>query len=74
MPVPFAWSFSHALARNEDYQVSEDGSHWSRTVSPNIFQFAVEATPIPEPATLVLAGIGLGAFLGFHRHGRSECV
>lgn len=57
----FAWSFAHGSVWNdgwsigESYQKSEDGIHWSRTVSPNIFQFAVSAAPIPEPSGLLLA-------------------
>ena len=53
----------------DTYYSSPDGSSWTRYVRRNVFQMAIYATEVPEPATYVLAGLGL-ACLRFRRRGR----
>jgi hypothetical protein len=48
-----------------DYLNSTDGTSWS-AYRPNPFQFAINATAIPEPATTSLIAIGVLA-LGLYR-------
>ncbi|MGB8369561.1 MAG: choice-of-anchor R domain-containing protein [Limisphaerales bacterium] len=52
------------------YDKSSDGSSWVSNRS-NPLQFAVDASTIPEPSTLALAGLGL-ACLSFWR--RRQCL
>jgi hypothetical protein len=37
---------------------SSDGLTWNRVGNVNFFQFAIYATPIPEPSALALCGLG----------------
>ena len=49
---------------------SADGSVWNRTAVPNM-HFAVDASPVPEPAVAALMGIGLACLLlGRHKRNR----
>ncbi len=41
------------------YASSSDGSNWTGHIRLDVFQLAINATPVPEPATWVLAGLGL---------------
>ena len=41
------------------YYGSSDGSSWSLHLRQGVFQLALDATAVPEPATYVLAGLGL---------------
>lgn len=51
---------------------STDGSNWGYSRSgPGPFQFAIYATPVPEPSTLALAGLGLLG-LSFRRRHRGS--
>lgn len=68
----YTWSATQGVTRNGNYVIedvyysSTDGSSWASHVRQNVFQLAVNGTAIPEPATLVLAGLGLAA-LSFWR-------
>lgn len=44
---------------NSVYYTSTDGSSWTSHLRGDVFQMAIYATAVPEPATLVLAGLGL---------------
>jgi hypothetical protein len=48
------------------YSSSNGGLSWN-LVSGGVFQFAIDATPIPEPGVLALSGLG-GLLLLWHRH------
>jgi hypothetical protein len=52
-----------------NYYSSADGSSWTGHPRGNVFQMAIYATAIPEPAMLALAGLGL-ATLSFLRRKR----
>ncbi len=43
----------------DGYSTSSDGTSWTGHLRQGAFQMAINATPIPEPATWVLAGLGL---------------
>jgi hypothetical protein len=51
---------------NTVYYTSTDGSSWTSHFRGDVFQMAIYATAVPEPGTLVLAGLGLAA-LSFYR-------
>jgi hypothetical protein len=53
----------------DTYYSSTDGSSWSRHIRRNVFQMAIYATEVPEPATYALLGLGLAA-LSFWRRKR----
>jgi hypothetical protein len=55
------------------YNSSTDGLEWSRTQTVGSFQFAANATPIPEPSVLALAGVvGLWFGIRFWKRGASK--
>ncbi len=69
----FVWSATRGFTQGSDmwaiddgYLSSTDGSSWAFHIRQNVFQLAIDATPIPEPATYALAGLGLAA-LSFWR-------
>lgn len=70
----YNWSSANVLAPPNNgwagglYDYSTDGAKWNYFRN-QFFQFAIYATPIPEPATCALFGLGLAA-LSFWRRKR----
>ncbi len=68
----YVWSEGrYAFGSNQweilfDYYNSANGSSWTGHARSGAFQMAIDATPVPEPATYALAGLGLAA-LSFWR-------
>jgi hypothetical protein len=67
----YNWSaVYHGTAHNGNwniddvYYASTDGSSWTRIVRQDVFQLAIYATAVPEPATCSLVAMGL-MLLGF---------
>ena len=62
----FMWSSSDSYTRNGSwairsvYYTSSNGLAWEGHSREKVFQMAIYATVVPEPATLGLAGLGLG--------------
>ncbi len=62
----YSWSFASSSSSTSSdgwymgpyYYSSTDGQQWTRTAGPD-FQFGVNATAVPEPATYALIGLGL---------------
>lgn len=60
----YQWSYSNVGSVQQNgwqtggYQTSTDGLVWSRDNAGGTFQFAVNATPIPEPSALALCFCG----------------
>ncbi len=52
---------------NNGYSSSPDGTIWAAHLRQGALQIAINATPVPEPATWALAGFGL-LLLGVWRH------
>ena len=63
----YVWSAANSFTQDpntlwtiEDaYFSSVNGSSWDETLRQNVFQMAIYATPVPEPQTEVLLGLGL---------------
>jgi len=61
----FNWSASDSFTQNGSwyigsvYYTSSDGLNWQRNSRDEVFQMAVYATIVPEPATGWLLGVGL---------------
>lgn len=68
----YNWSAANSFTSDNAWEIddvyfsSPDGSTWTGYGRQNVFQMAIYATAIPEPATLTLAGLGLAA-LSFRR-------
>ena len=67
----YSWSYGNTTAYNSsdnwfmgpDYYTSTDGSSWtSHLIQANPFQFALNATAVPEPSSVALLCLG-GPFL-----------
>jgi hypothetical protein len=56
---------------DDGYFTSANGSSWTLIGRQDVFQLAINATAVPEPATLSLAGMSL-ACLSLWRHGQKE--
>jgi len=48
---------------NPTFDLSTDGSSWTSYATHSPFQFAVSATPVPEPSICTLAGLSLATIL-----------
>ena len=61
----FNWSASDSFTRNGSwyinsvYYTSSDGVNWQENSRDEVFQIAIHATIVPEPATVWLLGAGL---------------
>jgi len=61
----FNWSASDSATQNGSwniagsYYTSSDGLNWQRNIRDEVFQMAIHATIVPEPATVWLLGTGL---------------
>ncbi len=44
---------------NPTFDLSTDGSNWTSYATHSPFQFTITSTPVPEPSTCSLAGLGL---------------
>jgi hypothetical protein len=68
----YGWSAANGVTQdgtwyiNDGYSTSADGLSWTGHVRQNVFQLAIYATEVPEPATYALTGVGLAA-LSFWR-------
>ena len=59
--LPFSgWSILNSSPRLSRFR-STDGENWIFEDRQNVFQLAIYATPVPEPATDALLGLGLAA-------------
>lgn len=72
----YNWLFSnqHALGNaweGAGYNVSTDGVNWIRDAGRE-FQFAVNATAVPEPTTLTLLGLSSGLLVLAHKKRRTN--
>jgi hypothetical protein len=63
----YAWSMTDASATVVGWDIpnigryrSDDGTDWTFVDRQEVFQMAIDATAVPEPSTLCLAGLGLG--------------
>jgi len=60
----FNWSAGDSFTQNGSwyigsaYYTSSDGLNWQRNVRDEVFQMAIHATIVPEPATVWLLGAG----------------
>jgi hypothetical protein len=72
----YNWSSANVLAPLNNgwagglYDYSTDGATWNY-FRDQFFQFAIYATPIPEPATCALFGLGSLAFLWHRRKSKA---
>jgi len=61
----FNWSASDSFTHNGSwyinsaYYTSSDGLNWQKHIRDEVFQMAIHATIVPEPATGWLLGVGL---------------
>ncbi|MGH7990209.1 MAG: choice-of-anchor R domain-containing protein, partial [Limisphaerales bacterium] len=68
----YVWSAANSFTRtgnwtiDDVYYSSANGSSWTETIRQDVFQMAIYATPVPEPETVALFGVGLVA-LSFWR-------
>ncbi len=71
----YDWSAANSFTESNQWQLNDayfsspDGSGWTGHARGDVFQLAINATVVPEPATLTLAGLGL-ACLSFWRRGQ----
>ncbi len=69
---PNSISPSDPWVLDDIYYSSTDGSSWTVHVREGFFQAAVYATPVPEPETVALFGLGLTC-LSLWRHNHRGC-
>jgi hypothetical protein len=72
----YDWSAANGVANGnwgitDVYYSSANGSSWTETFRQDVFQMAINATPIPEPQTYALLGLDLAA-LNFRRLRQSK--
>ena len=66
--VDFYWWNSRTSDQSADASLNSDGSNWGAwSAASGGLTLEVYATPVPEPATLTLAGLGVVAALAFRR-------
>src|SRR5208282_2129273 len=69
----YDWSAANSFTESNQWQLNDayfsspDGSGWTGHARGDVFQLAINATVVPEPATLTLAGLGLACLCFWRR-------